>query len=151
MNPENKLLALIASGLQKHSQVSTASQLGDRTQYIGMSDIANMQECPRLTVLRKLNPIEQEVNTENFSNILKRQLTLQRGHWLEEGIANALYANNFKVIPQLEIAVQVQNVPVKVHLDFVIVGENSIRILELKSTENIPQKARTTHEIQVPI
>ncbi len=151
MNQNQKLLATIASGLQKHACSQTKSQLGDRQNYIGMSDIALASECLRLAVLRKRNPKEiPKVTAENYSQILKKQLTLQRGHWLEEGIANALYAEGFRIIPQLEIAVELpEKVPIKIHIDFVLVGENVIRILELKSNEHLPNQAQKGHELQV--
>ena len=47
------LLSLICSGLELHAQQETAAQLGDRTHYVGMSDIATMYDCPRAAVLRK--------------------------------------------------------------------------------------------------
>ncbi len=145
-----KLLALIASGLQKHAELQTKSQLGDRRNYIGMSDIALMGECVRLTVLRKKRGVQKkEVNLENYKEVLTRELTLQRGHWLEEGIANALYANNFKVIPQLEIDVVHEKIPIKIHLDFVLVAENTIRILELKSNAQLPKIANKNYEVQL--
>jgi len=154
INPADKLLALIAKGLQEHASQSTASQLGDRTQYIGMSDIAMMQECPRLAVLRKVEPMNDDsVSMDNYERVLKRQLTLQRGHWLEDGIANALYANGFKVIPQLELSIMAGKVPIKVHFDFVLIGENSIRpiirVVELKSTANIPKIPSKAYETQI--
>ncbi len=85
MNQDKKLLSLIAHGLQSYSESQTISQLGDRSQYIGMSDIALMSECTRLAVLRKRNPLNSRtVTLQNYEEILKKQLTLQRGHWLEE-------------------------------------------------------------------
>ncbi len=131
-----------------------------------MSDIAMMQECPRLAVLRKIEPMSDEaVTMQNYERILKRQLTLQRGHWLEDGIANSFYANGFKVIPQLELSIMLgkkQDIPVKVHFDFVLVGttqtgdgntggngESSVRVLELKSTANISNTPTKLHEMQV--
>ncbi len=151
LNQDKKLLSLIAHGLQSYSESQTISQLGDRRQYVGMSDIALMSECTRLAVLRKRSPLNSRtVTLQNYEEILKKQLTLQRGHWLEEGISNALYANAFHLIPQLEIEVQLpDNITLKIHLDFVLVGENVIRILELKSNEKLPSQAQKSHELQV--
>ena len=45
------------------------------------------------------------------------------------------------VLPQLEISWQHQGVPIKAHLDFVLVWGapvNAIRILEVKSTDKLP-------------
>ncbi len=150
LNQSQKLLALIAHGLLEHSKTNTMSQLGDRSQYIGMSDISLMQECPRLAVLSKIIPKNQNhVTSENYEQILKKQLTLQRGHWLEDGIANALYANGYKLIPQLEIAIQNVNVNIKAHLDFVLIGSTDVRILELKSNANLSHSPLKSYELQI--
>ncbi len=39
-------------------------------------------------------------------------------------------------------------VPVLAHLDFVLVANGAVRILELKSTENIPDNLYTSYEVQ---
>ena len=149
-NPADMLLALLAKGLHEHAKASTASQLGNRSQYIGMSDISMMQECQRLAVLRKVQPTnDKDVTLDNYEQILKRQLTLQRGHWLEDGIANALYANGFQLIPQLEISITHEQIPIKAHLDFVLIGISAIRILELKSNAKPPKTPNKSYEMQV--
>ena len=43
------LLALIASGLHTHAEQATALTLGDRSQYIGLSDIGRALEWPCAT------------------------------------------------------------------------------------------------------
>ena len=53
-NLTNQLLPLLNSGLQLHRQNQTATHLGDRSQYIGMSDIAKGVECLRAAVAGKL-------------------------------------------------------------------------------------------------
>lgn len=147
------LLALIAYGLQQHANLSTVSQLGNRMEYVGMSDIGTMQECPRLAVFRKVHPSHaQEVTLENYESILKKQLTLQRGHWLEDGIANALYANGYQIIPQLELSILVgrdKSIPLKVHFDFVVIGNTAVRILELKSNAKLPSEPSKSYVAQI--
>ena len=48
------LMALLAKGLVESSAKRTASSLGDRSQYVGMSDIGRALECPRAAVGNKL-------------------------------------------------------------------------------------------------
>ena len=71
------LRALIRQGLQVVSQQSTVAHLGDRSTYVGMSDIGQHWECPRAALARKVLPT---------TDSLKRLLTLQRGDWFESGV-----------------------------------------------------------------
>jgi hypothetical protein len=138
------LLDLLATGLQKHAHTIAGKTLGDRSTYIGMSDIGQALECPRAALMRKIFP--------PYDNNLQKQLVLQRGHWLEHGIEQALFASNLNFFPQLEITTLHQNVPVKAHPDFVLVWEKphpAVRILELKSTENLPTTLYSSYEIQL--
>ena len=157
------LLAQLTKGLLRHSVHETATQLGDRSQYVGLSDIGKGVECMRAAVAGKLGlgqrATEQSVldwfRQDEFDQIyaaLKKQLVLQRGHWLEFGIANALQANGTNMLCQLEIATQHKGVPIKAHLDFALVWgwpQPAVRILELKSTERIPESLYTAYETQL--
>ena len=137
------LRALIRQGLQTVSQQSTAAHLGDRSTYIGMSDIGQHWECPRAALARKVLPT---------TNSLERLLTLQRGHWFESGVGKALASLGLYVLPQLEINWQHQGVPIKAHLDFVLVWGapvNAIRILEVKSTDKLPASPHDSHLLQL--
>ena len=63
-------------------------------------------------------------------------------------------ADNFQyhVLPQLEINWQHQGVPIKAHLDFVLVWGapvNAIRILEVKSTDKLPASPHDSHLLQL--
>ena len=137
------LRALIRQGLQVVSQQSTAAHLGDRSTYVGMSDIGQHWECPRAALARKVLPT---------TNSLERLLTLQRGHWFESGVGKALASLGLYVLPQLEINWQHQGVPIKAHLDFVLVWGapvNAIRILEVKSTDKLPASPHDSHLLQL--
>lgn len=164
LSKEMALLAQITKGLLTHGLQETASQLGDRSEYIGMSDIGKGAECMRAAVANKLygigNPQPDEITFwyqqqqfENVHKALSKQLTLQRGHWLEGGIMNAFNANGSKVLPQLEIEVTLDDgTPIKAHLDFVLIrgGEQpAVRIVEIKSTENLPKTLYTSYEQQL--
>ena len=137
------LRALIRQGLQVVSQQSTVAHLGDRSTYVGMSDIGQHWECPRAALARKVLPT---------TDSLKRLLTLQRGHWFESGVGQALTSLGLHVLPQLEINWQYQGVPIKAHLDFVLVwgtSVNAIRILEVKSTDKLPASPHDSHLLQL--
>ena len=137
------LRALIRQGLQAVSTQNTAAHLGDRSTYVGMSDIGQHWECPRATLARKVVPTP---------NSLERLLTLQRGHWFESGVGQALASLGLHVLPQLEINWQHQGVPIKAHLDFVLVWGtpvNAIRILEVKSTDKLPALPHDSHLLQL--
>ena len=147
------LMSLLARGLVESSAQRTLSSLGDRNQYIGMSDIGRVLECPRAAVGRKLFGYGDDlVHQHDLSSLLARQLRLQRGHWFEAGIAQVFRQQRLPVIEQLEIKTSHHGVPIRAHLDFVFasaVGQPTVRILELKSCENIPSTLYSSYETQV--
>lgn len=139
---EKALLETIRRGLQFSAERHTQAMLGDRTTYIGMSDIGRYAECPRAAVANKLRPQPSS---------LERLLTLQRGHWFESGIQSALVATNLNLFHQLEIRARHRAGIIKAHLDFTLVWEQpvtAVRILEVKSTEKIPDVPGNAHVIQ---
>ena len=137
------LRALIRQGLQAVAHKDTLAHLGDRSSYIGMSDIGQHWECPRAVLARKVLPT---------TNSLERLLTLQRGHWFESGVGQALASLGLHVLPQLEISWEHQGAPIKAHLDFVLAWGapvNAIRILEVKSTDKLPGIPHDSHLLQL--
>ena len=159
---ENKAMGLmtqVAKGLLKHSSTATAAQLGDRSKYVGLSDIGKGAECMRSAVAAKVygskHPDADDVGMwyqkQEYGKVteaLKKQLVLQRGHWFEAGIEKAFRANGTKFFTQLEIDAGFDSVPVLAHLDFVLVAKGAVRILELKSTENLPDTLYASYETQ---
>ncbi|GAB6113155.1 hypothetical protein [Desulfomicrobium salsuginis] len=147
------LMTLLAKGLVESSMQRTTSSLGDRSQYIGMSDIGRALECPRAAVGRKLFGIGDDLaHQHDLPSLLARQLRLQRGHWFEAGIAQVFRQQRLPVIEQLEIAMSHHGVLIRAHLDFVFaspVGQPTVRILELKSCEQIPSTLYSSYETQV--
>ena len=97
-NRSEALLDLIRRGLVISGEHQTRAMLGERLSYVGMSDIGQFIQCPRVSIIHRLSLKKADEN-------LSRTLTLQRGHWFEDGIAKALSALNLPVIRQLEIAV----------------------------------------------
>ena len=143
MNRTEGLRTLIRQGLQAVAHKDTLAHLGDRSSYVGMSDIGQHWECPRAALARKVLPT---------TNSLERLLTLQRGHWFESGVGQALASLGLHVLPQLEINWQHQGVPIKAHLDFVLIWGapvNAIRILEVKSTDKLPASPHDSHLLQL--
>jgi len=124
------LMSQLAKGLLKHSSSATAAQLGDRSKYVGLSDIGKGAECMRAAVANKAfgnqHPESDDIaiwyGNQEYAKVktaLKKQLILQRGHWLESGVEKAFTANGAKFFSQLEIDASLDGVPVFAHLDFV--------------------------------
>ena len=130
------LLEILRCGLARSADQRTAIQLGDRSQYVGMSDIGKMLDCPRAALAGKLFVPEYR----DTAGALKRQLLLQRGHWFETGVHQALTGCGLSPLSQLEIEIRHENIPIKAHLDFTLVTDQphpSVRILEVKSITKI--------------
>lgn len=139
---EKTLLETIRQGLYLASVQNTNATLGDRSSYVGLSEIAKYAECPRAAVMNKL---------QNPKAGMARLLATQRGHWFENGIKSALTSANLNHIHQLEINANRKTGNIKAHLDFTLVWENpvkAVRILEVKSTERIPNEPRASHVLQ---
>ena len=103
-----KLLEIITHGLARYASRNTLTQLGNREEYVGMSDLGSYMACPRMAVLNKLHSL-------NTTYALKPLLTMQRGHWFEDGIADALKTLELPLVRQLEIAVTHNGTPIKAH------------------------------------
>ena len=153
------LIRLLTQGLLVHSEQETIAQLGDRSQYIGMSDIGKGMECMRAAVASKLGMAKlpsseglPALDHDEVAHTLGRQIILQRGHWQEDGIQKALETTGVKLVPQLEISVEHDGVPIKAHLDFTLVWgglKPAVRVLELKSNERIPDSLYLSYEAQL--
>ena len=144
-NRSQKLLEIITQGLSLCTNRNTQTQLGNRDDYIGMSDIGSFMSCSRMAVLNKLY-------YQNNAHDLKKLLTLQRGHWFEDGIADALKTMELPLVRQLEVAVTHNGTPIKAHLDFVLASNHprpTVRILEVKSCQKLPNCLYASYETQV--
>ena len=149
MKTPEEILSLLASGLAAASEKHTQETLGDRSVYLGVSDLALGLACPRAVVAAKLatnvQPVVQPVQT--LENLLK----LRRGHWLEYGIEEALQAVRRKYISQLRISLNYENAPIKSNLDLVLPDEDSrsLIVLELKSVARLREQVYSSHEAQL--
>ena len=140
-----KLLEIITHGLDLYANRNTLTQLGNREEYVGLSDIGSYMACPRMAIMNKLHP-------QNSAYGLKPLLTMQRGHWFEDGIADALKTLELPLVRQLEIAVTHNGTPIKAHLDFVLASNHprpTVRILEVKSCQKLPDCLYASYETQV--
>lgn len=144
-NRGDNLLELIRRGLKLKLAHSSTLTLGDRSQYIGMSDIGAYLTCPRMAVMNKLYG--------SFPNSsLSKLLTLNRGHWFEEGIAAVLRELGIPHVQQLEIFIRNGDTPIKAHLDFLLITTHpkpTVRILEIKSSQKTPEVLYPSYEMQV--
>ncbi len=142
------LLEILCYGLERDAEQRTANRLGDRSRYVGLSDIAKMLDCPRAALAAKLCTTEHR----NTAEALKHQLLLQRGHWFEKGVRQALMGYGFFPLSQLEIEIRYGEVPIKTHLDFTLVADQpqpTVRILEVKSTVRLPTTLSESYAIQI--
>ena len=123
----SKLAAFLGRAIPTHQQ-KQSSHLGDRTVYVGASDIAG---CPRKATLGKQFPSEHNINT---------LLRFSRGH-----AAQAMYAEFFKTGGALfneEVEVKHPQFPeIRCHIDFLFYANRQtkrLHIVEMKSTDGIP-------------
>lgn len=119
-NPPKKLLSYIRKGIQKWAKQNTKDTLGDRSKYIGASDIGG---CPFKTVMSKKNPP---------INSLEQELIFFRGHIAEEFVSRGL--TGLRIEKQVEAVSELNNFPLKAHLDRLVKGKNRDVIIEVKST-----------------
>ncbi len=137
------LLEVFRQGLQQYGERQTRIQLGDRSAYLGMSDLARYADCPRAAVAAKLR-------AQNTS--LGNLLTLQRGHWFEDGLAGCFGALGLRFMRQVEISHSHGDVPIRAHLDMALIWEKpqpAVRVLEIKSMETLPREPYPTHQRQI--
>lgn len=142
------LLEIPCCGLERDAERRTAIRLGDRSRYVGMSDIAKMLDCPRMALAGKLYTPEPR----NAAEALEHHLLLQRGHWFETGVHQALMGYGLSPLSQLEIDILHEGVPIKAHLDFtliVIQPQSVVRILEIKSTTRLPARLSGSYSMQI--
>ena len=142
------LLGILCCGLERSAEQRTAIQLGDRSQYVGLSDIAKMLDCPRAALAAKLFTPEYRSTDE----ALKHKITFHRGHWFERGVHQALVGYGLSPLSQLEIEIRYGDVPIKAHIDFTLVIDqphSTVRILEVKSTARLPTTLSESYAMQI--
>jgi len=117
---------IIERGIRKHMSVKSANDLGDRTEYVGASDVSG---CIRKAVLSKRHP-------DRFS--LSTLVRFIRGHITESIVKHALDAEGIKYTYQPEYTHPHAN-HLKIHPDFVInKSKGRILVMECKSVDGMP-------------
>jgi len=122
----SKLQAFLENALREQSR-KNSSHLGDRSRYVGASDIAG---CPRKAVLSKINPQPHDAAT---------LLRFSRGHAAEDLIDSIFRAGG--LTPQREVELCHSDFPeIKCHIDFLFHSKASGRfhVMELKTVGGIP-------------
>lgn len=114
----------------------SSDELGDRSSYIGASDIGS---CERKAVLSKLQPQD---------NPLEKLMVFIRGHLGETIVAEVMEAAGYKYSTQ-ETLVHPDYPFIKAHLDFMFRAGNKVRALEIKTVSNIPSEPYQTWVDQV--
>lgn len=136
------LIHTIKTGLERLATMHTEDDLGDRTTYLGASEIGL---CPRRVAMSKLDPRPHK---------LEDLLRFKRGHVAEDILAEALAIMGFTFKRQFEIEVQNNaGVPVKVHLDLLFVSHSMkvAKVLEVKSPWRLPDAPYESQIIQAQI
>lgn len=125
----SKLAAFLGRAIPTHQQ-KQSSHLGDRTVYVGASDIAG---CPRKAALGKQTPSDYDIKT---------LLRFSRGH-----AAQAMYADFFRTGGALfeeEVEVKHPQFPeIRCHIDFLFYANRQtkrLHVVEMKSTDGIPDE-----------
>ena len=114
----------LEEGLRRVNQEATLQELGDRSTYIGSSDVTG---CIRKSVMEKLYPVEPDLTT---------LLRFERGHMSEKILKKALDAMDRKYEYQHESIHP--EAPFKAHIDFLFHSKDTIAVLECKSVSAIP-------------
>lgn len=136
---QDKFLKAIHTGLSLNAKKHTEETLGDRSTYLGASDVGG---CPRKTILSKITPSEHNLTTH---------IRFMRGHMAEDILAQAFTAVGYKFERQVEIEHDCFGAPLKVHIDFVFVSEGTktVSVLEVKSPEQMPEVPYESWELQL--
>lgn len=126
MSKFNKFLEV---ALPAYNAKRTAEDLGDRSTYVGASDIAG---CPRKAVQARLNP-------KPFT--IQELLRFERGHAAEGMFAEIFASANTAVARKVEI-IHPEEPGLKSHPDFVFYSKRRkyLHVVEFKSTDGIPDK-----------
>lgn len=127
-----KAFAILAVELSKH--------LGDRSEYIGASDLAG---CPRKAALNRIRPQKERTAAE--------QMVMAIGHAVEDIIGRLFLAGGVKNLTREVEYVHPEFTFIKCHCDFVYESDTEIRIRELKSTKGNPDDPYPTWVNQVHV
>lgn len=118
-----------------------SESLGDRTQYVGSSDISG---CARKAYLQRQNPGSPSVST---------LLKFARGHAAEWLVNNIFQAGNAKHLYDQQVEITHPDVPMRCHIDFLFYadfdGKAQLHACEVKSVSGIPDAPYPNWEDQL--
>lgn len=135
MERVQKINAWFEQNLAKVMAKDTETSLGDRSKYIGASDIGG---CLRASYLNKIEP--KEIDT-------KQNLVFLRGH-LAEGILQKAFSG-LNLQPQVEVEYKPLNL--KAHIDYVLESQKEALIFECKSVNGLPDSPYESWILQVQL
>lgn len=131
---ENKFLSFLEQGLSQSD-----SGLGDRSTYIGASDVG---QCMRKAYLSK------KVGEKHD---LKQLLIFERGHVGEGVIEKALQTQKLKYKSQVEVSGQDELYFIKTHIDFEVSFKKEEVVIECKTSNIIPEYPRESWLLQTQV
>ena len=130
-----KFEAFVASNLPKALKKASSQSLGDRSKYVGSSDIGG---CLRKAYLDKISEAEYDLAT---------LIRFQRGH-LSEGIVETMLDGlNFR--KQAEFATKFEGFELKSHIDFLLEDSKEFVVVEAKSVQSEIEEAYPSWVSQV--
>lgn len=109
----------IEGNFKKVLEKESFDSLGDRSKYIGASDVGG---CPYKTVKSKLEKPEY---------CIEKHIVFQRGHLAEDLVEKMLNGLPYK--RQVELNGDIDGFPIIAHLDFLVKGKNKSVIIEAKT------------------
>jgi CRISPR-associated exonuclease Cas4 len=107
--------------LAENAEKQTLKELGDRSKYIGASDVG---DCLRKSYLGKVSNVKRSVDN---------LIVFQRGHVAEKIVADVLEGLPYEA--QYEVTGELDGFPIKAHIDFTLIShkQKRITIIECKS------------------
>ena len=134
------LTPFFESAVLKLNRNQTAT-LGNRSEYIGSSDVAG---CIRKAYLQRQYPTQPNVST---------LLKFARGHVAETLLDNIFQAGGVKHLYNTQVELTHPTMPMKAHLDFLFYadfeGNPELHVIEVKSVSGIPDAAYPQWEDQL--
>lgn len=121
-------IKFLEKGLQAAAKQKTLETLGDRSTYVGSSDVG---QCPRKAYLSKVSPKEYS---------LEQNIIFARGHNAELIVRDAFLGNKTPFKEQVEVQGKDEFVFVKTHIDFLAEFKEESVVVECKSTNSLPSE-----------
>jgi len=125
------------ANLRKALKKETEAKLGDRSKYIGASDIV---ACPRAAYLNKVSPVEFDI---------EKLMIFEGGHAFENVVEKMMGNAPFK--REVEFTDGAKKYPIKVHCDFIVFNKQTkeATIIEVKTKKSDDLTPYTENVMQV--